>query len=467
MKTCGSTVTNRLSARFIIAAVIGGLSGCAWSSHRAYHPVLEKLTAVDTASVSTRSVTDLDINGDGTVDARDASFFDDLHRKAQAAWQASSQPTTPRLHNYYQGLPNDEPSVYQMLYLSEQSPHLDRVPVERLQELMVESKWLAQQAKVASLHNTKGKQHSIRGLLRHWLDGYDPDAMAPLAVCTALEAFDVATIVQAGVTPAAVFDLDGTVWSGHVMNAFLAAITELGLPKPVANPALQNFLQTLEGIDKSAVSQNDISANTKLFLHYATSPDVPKASRPGAKEVFYAVAALLQGASVQEVEKAAEKVFIEGSQNFPPWRGQLYADPSGCGTRRIIEVLQQRGVAVYLLSATLDPLVQQAGKTLGVARATRMGSTLELKDGRYTGQVAHNTYAVKSPVVRQWLKSPPLFVFGDSARSDFPMMMEAVSTAFMVNPGSALTERDTKAAKGDMVTIEFAHQEGNLEHANQ
>ena len=78
-----------------------------------------------------------------------------------------------------------------------------------------------------------------------------------------------------------------------------------------------------------------------------------------------------------------------------------------------------------------------------------------MKDGRYTGEVADSTYYAKGAITRQWLKAPPLFAFGDSARSDFTMVVEAAAAGFMVHTRPDFVARDDKEAGGRLVGLNF------------
>ena len=97
---------------------------------------------------------------------------------------------------------------------------------------------------------------------------------------------------------------------------------------------------------------------------------------------------------------------------------------------------------------------------LGIGQEYRLGSILEVADGRYTGQV-ESTYMLKGPIVRDWLKAPAYLAFGDSATSDIPFMLDAAGPAFMINPGERFKKKDQDKAKGRLVEVRYSGVEGD------
>ena len=107
----------------------------------------------------------------------------------------------------------------------------------------------------------------------------------------------------------------------------------------------------------------------------------------------------------------------------------------------------------------IDVLVNVSGDLLGISVDKRLGSILEVVDGRYTGKV-ESTYMLKGAIVREWLKAPAYLAFGDSATSDFPFMLDASGPAFMINPGDRFRKKDTERANGRFVEVQYAGVEG-------
>jgi phosphoserine phosphatase len=239
------------------------------------------------------------------------------------------------------------------------------------------------------------------------------------------------------------------------MDVFLERLVQDKVPRSEGNPELQKFLKTLGGVDAAAIDKASVVENASLLLERWSNHDLPKSHRAGAKDTFMNIVAMLKGTTVEAAAAAAKRSYTEGSTNFPPWTKRIFADRSGCGMRKVVQVLQKMGVDVYVLSATLDPLAVEGAKMLGVPEDHALGSVLEVADGKYTGKVAASTYYTKGAITRQWLPAPPLFVFGDSPRSDFSMLMEAVGPAFMINARDSFIERDDKEAGSRFVRVGF------------
>ncbi len=407
-----------------------------------------------------RPVAALDGNQDGNIDREDVAALKALAARFGQALAARNIVVNP-LHKLYQG---PDPALPGVLARRERRSDVlagTGLPADTLVTLYVETRWMAAQAALAL--GQMADAGRFGGSLAANVPGYRADHMEPAAVCVAVEQLELTSYVTAGLgAPAVVFDLDSTVWPGNVMDPFLAVLVEERLPRPDANPKLIAFLKTVPGVDTAQVERNDVVANAKLLLERSTDAKLPAEQKVSTKDSFYNIVALLKGMPVAEAERAARRVFAQGSTRYPPWSTQLFADRDGCGMRRIIKTLQKRGVRVYLLSAGLDVLSWAAADALGVPRHDALGSLLAVHDGAYTGEVRDSTYATKAPVTRQWLVAPPILVFGDSPQSDFDMMLEAAAAAFMVNPRPAFQERDDKEAGGRFVAVSFDGTEKDL-----
>ena len=132
----------------------------------------------------------------------------------------------------------------------------------------------------------------------------------------------------------------------------------------------------------------------------------------------------------------------------------IFASADGCGMSDIIDALKAKGVEVYIISASLEPIVDVAGDFFGVDEAHREGSRLDVENGVYTGKV-ESLFGMKAPVVRAWLGSPALLAFGDSVASDFGFMDEVAGPVFMVNPDEAFLAHDAQHAGGRFVALNF------------
>ncbi len=423
-------------------------------------PSLERVQAFEVKGGVERLVGDLDATGDGRVDAADWSFFDQLTNAARATLEKNGTSVGPRV-KLYVGPPEKSAPVFSLVGLQNGKPDLSQVPADRLEELWVESRWAGQQSRIASLA-PGGLDRAFHGVVQGQVAGFNPAAMEPAAVCAAIDSFDLAPYQKLGLPVAAVFDLDSTVWAGNVTDVFLAMLADRKLPLPQTNAPLQEFLKTVPGVDPKVVETNDVNQNAALLFKHHTDHSLPKEQQVSAKDAFYNIVKMLAGRTRAEVVPVARAAFHEGALGLPPWKQRVFADPSGCGMRQVIERLAKRGVEIYLLSATLDILAEEGGVLFGVPRERVLGSVLAVEDGRYTGEVADSTYYTKGPIVRQWLVAPPVFVFGDSPSSDFGMLAEAAGASFVVNPRPRWKTIDEEQAGSRLVSLAYPKTVGEL-----
>ncbi len=424
------------------------------------------LQRVQSAEGGMRTLADLDLNGDQQLNALDAEIF---HAVAAAARQKLQGRPVGVQQKLYVGPKKNQPTVFSQVRMgNEGEVDLSAVPVVRMEELAVEARWAAGQVDLmqAAQHlalkpTTVSLQNSFSGALRQWWPGYNEETMTPKALCAAIQTVDLSPFNDAGITPIAIFDLDSTVWSGNVTDAFLAALTTSNLPTEAAHEKLRTLLKNTPGLEGAPIDKNTLAQNGALMLKHL-GHDVPEDSRVSAKDGFYTTVNMLEGLSVAQVDALAETAYLKGAGNLPPWKSRLFTSSDGCGMRKVISTLRDRGFRIYLLSATLDPLARMAAKVLNIPDAHALGSLLEVKDGKYTGAVKDSTYYAKGAITRQWLPGPPLLAFGDSPRSDFSMLMEAAGAAFMVNARPAFRDRDLKEANSRLIDLRFDGVEGGL-----
>lgn len=436
---------------FLLLAAGSQVLGCAHRSlTTADLPRLHKLQAEG----GSRALQALDINGDQTLDDADVAIFSQLAHAAHAALGSRVVGVQVKL---YTGADKDQPEVFSLVALDDQGAvDLTGVPPQRLEELAVEARWAASQLKLlgAAGVSQPAPGEAFSGTLRRTLLGYRSDRMAPKALCSAVEQLDLAPYQAAGVVPSAILDLDSTVWQGNVTDAFLAALTHSNLPTDEARATLGRLLNTVVGIDGAAVARNTLAQNGQLLLRHL-SKEVPEESRVSAKDGFYTTVTMLKGLSVKQVEELAATAYTKGAGGMPPWSTRVFSSSDGCGMLDLIAALKMKGFRIYLLSATLDPLARMAADVLNVPAALALGSLLQVRDGVYTGEVKDSTYYAKGAIVRQWLPGPPLLAFGDSPRSDFSMLREAATAAFMINARAEFLERDNNEADSRFVEVEF------------
>jgi HAD superfamily hydrolase (TIGR01490 family) len=119
----------------------------------------------------------------------------------------------------------------------------------------------------------------------------------------------------------------------------------------------------------------------------------------------------------------------------PVLRPLVYAEPL-----HLVEEHHARGESVYIVSATLQEIVDAIAADLGFDGA--LGTICEVKDGRYTGRPVRSLHAeAKAQVVRevaqeQGFDLAECTAYSDS-RTDLPFL-EAVGHPVAVNPDRAL-----------------------------
>jgi HAD superfamily hydrolase (TIGR01490 family) len=127
----------------------------------------------------------------------------------------------------------------------------------------------------------------------------------------------------------------------------------------------------------------------------------------------------------------------------PVLRPLVYAEPV-----RLVEQHHERGEKVYIVSATLQEIVDALAEELGFDGA--LGTICEVKDGTYTGRAERSLHAeakadcVRAVAEREGLDLADCTAYSDS-HTDVPFL-EAVGHPVAVNPDRAL--RRIAAARG-------------------
>jgi HAD superfamily hydrolase (TIGR01490 family) len=155
-----------------------------------------------------------------------------------------------------------------------------------------------------------------------------------------------------------------------------------------------------------------------------------------------------RGASHEAVRRAAEDGLrvLEGytpgelrelvaEAMEPVLRPLVYAEPL-----RLVEQHRRRGEGVYIVSATLQEIVEAIAEELGFDGA--LGTTCEVRDGRYTGRAIRALHAdakgefVRAFAAREALDLGECTAYSDS-HTDLPFL-EAVGRPVVVNPDREL-----------------------------
>jgi HAD superfamily hydrolase (TIGR01490 family) len=136
----------------------------------------------------------------------------------------------------------------------------------------------------------------------------------------------------------------------------------------------------------------------------------------------------------------------------PVLRPLVYAEPL-----RLVEHHRERGERVYVVSATLQEIVEAIAEDLGFDGA--LGTICEVRDGRYTGRAVRALHAdakaecLREVAGRERLDLAECTAYSDS-HTDLPFL-EAVGHPVAVNPDREL--RRIAADRGWPV-LEFSRQ---------
>jgi HAD superfamily hydrolase (TIGR01490 family) len=204
------------------------------------------------------------------------------------------------------------------------------------------------------------------------------------------------------VAAAAFFDLDRTLLRRSSALALAGSLRERGL-----------------------ISRKQLLHAAAWQLLFAARGAGHEAVRRGAEEGLR----LLAGHRPEEMRE------LVADAMEPVLRPLVYAEPL-----RLVERHRERGERVYIVSATLQEIVDAIAEDLGFDGA--LGTVCEVKDGRYTGRALRALHAdVKAEVLhevaaRDGLELSECTAYSDS-HTDLPFL-EAVGHPFAVNPDRKL-----------------------------
>ncbi len=138
---------------------------------------------------------------------------------------------------------------------------------------------------------------------------------------------------------------------------------------------------------------------------------------------------ILEGFTVEEMQE------LVGDAMEPVLRPLVYAEPL-----RLVQRHRERGEKVYVVSATLQEIVEHIADDLGFDGA--IGSTCEVVDGVYTGRSVRGAHgegkasALRELAAAEGLDLPASTAYSDSY-TDVPFL-EAVGHPVAVNPDRRL-----------------------------
>jgi HAD superfamily hydrolase (TIGR01490 family) len=204
------------------------------------------------------------------------------------------------------------------------------------------------------------------------------------------------------VRPAAFFDLDRTLIRRSSVLALAPSFRASGLISRI-------------DLVKSAFWQLLFAARG------ASAERVRSAAEDGMK--------ILEGFSVEEMQS------VVGDAMEPVLRPLVYAEPL-----HLVQRHRARGEPVYIVSATLQEIVEHIAEDLGFDGA--IGSTCEVVEGRYTGRALRAAHGEgKARALRELAAADGLDLASSTAYSDsysdLPFL-EAVGHPVAVNPDRRL-----------------------------
>ena len=167
-----------------------------------------------------------------------------------------------------------------------------------------------------------------------------------------------------------------------------------------------------------------------------------------AKAAAWQLLFAARGASAETVRKAAEDGLmvlqgfrVDDLRNLvatamePVLKPLVYQEPLELATAH-----RERGEPVYIVSATLQEIVEELARELGFDGA--IGSTCEIADGIYTGRSVRGAHgAGKAAAVRELAAAEGLDLAASTAYSDSHTdlpFLEAVGNPVVVNPDREL-----------------------------
>jgi HAD superfamily hydrolase (TIGR01490 family) len=196
-------------------------------------------------------------------------------------------------------------------------------------------------------------------------------------------------------------------------------------------------------LDRTLIKRSSVLALAGSFRRYGVI-----SRRDLARSAFWQIVFVLRGASAERVRSASEdgmKVLkgfrVEDMQRLvgdameTVLRPLVYDEPL-----RLVQEHRARGERVYIVSATLQEIVQHIADDLGFDGA--IGSTCEIVDGVYTGRSLRATHGeTKADALRELAAAEDIDLTTSTAYSDSYTdvpFLEAVGHPVASNPDRKL-----------------------------
>jgi phosphoserine phosphatase len=200
----------------------------------------------------------------------------------------------------------------------------------------------------------------------------------------------------------AVFDCDGTLWSGDAGSGFMRWTVETGL---VSREATDWIDARYRGYLKGEVSEVAICGE---------------------------MVQMYQRLRENEMRRAAKAFFA--SQVEPNIFPEM---------KELVDELQRKGVEIWAVSSTNNWVIEEGVQRFGIPPERVLAASVQVKDGVVTDVILDvPTDAGKVAALARAGVTTPDAVFGNSVHD--AAMLEIARRAFPVNPTPALTERSVQ-----------------------
>jgi HAD superfamily phosphoserine phosphatase-like hydrolase len=204
----------------------------------------------------------------------------------------------------------------------------------------------------------------------------------------------------------AVFDCDGTLWSGDAGYGFMAWSLEQGLVSRSTNDWIDSRYRAYR------------------------SGSVSEAAMCGEMAQMYA------GLRDSELEAAAARYVEEFV------RGRVFAEMAA-----LVKKIQQAGIEIWAVSSTNRWVIVEGLRDFGIPKERILAAEVRVKDGIITSEIVDvPTDEAKAAALKRVGLPAPDAVFGNSIHD--LAMLEMARCAFPVNPSPALTEAAAKRGWG-------------------
>jgi phosphoserine phosphatase len=227
------------------------------------------------------------------------------------------------------------------------------------------------------------------------------------------------------VVRAAVFDADHCLWAADIGDAAFAAAAAAGLIDdatwrgPVRAWASDWDLR-LDDDPTRGVTEVMAAAASGQLTSTAMARGLPPS---GWKADLYAMQAwVYAGRTPNDIEAHGERLFATG------FAERIYGD-----MQRVVTGLIERGVEVWIASASHRALVVPGARRLGIDPARVLGMEPVVVDGVTVARLHHSTYGPgKAAVALAALRARPLLAFGDSVLSTDQELLAAAHVGVAV-----------------------------------